>query len=111
MIPLNFQTSFLWAKIIHRLSMFSTVFLMMLMGITGFMLKWKLFLPAIFLDYLNLRELHGRIGLITSGAFGVMAVTGFWMYLYPQLPKSNNQPQHQSTQASNTEILPKNPGV
>jgi|GEM_PF-1283424 len=109
MIPFTFQTSFLWAKIIHRLGMFSTVFLMMLMSLTGFMLKWKLFLPIISLDYLNLRELHGHMGLMVTGAFGVMALTGVWMYVFPQIPKSNNQPQHQSPQPSNTEILPKNP--
>ncbi|HCC84407.1 MAG TPA: hypothetical protein DEP87_01885 [Candidatus Pacebacteria bacterium] len=88
MLPLTFKSSFLWAKTIHRLAMFGSLAAMSLTGITILGMKLRTQLPQIGLSFTIVRELHERMGTLTFLGFGVMALTGIWMYLFPLLPKT-----------------------
>lgn len=84
---------YLWSKQIHRLCMFVTIFLVMIMGGTGLMLKYDDFFRSLGLvDLIYMRELHNMLSLYFALILGGMMITGLYMYLYPFL-RSKKPPQ------------------
>ena len=95
--PLTYTTSFIWARQLHRLSLFATVTLMGVLALTGALLKFRVLLVMTDFNRDFIREIHGDMALVFCVAFGVMALTGLWMYVFPQLPKSPTPPSPPTT--------------
>lgn len=95
--------SFLIAKKIHRLLVLLIIILGLIMVITGTLLKFTIitreYLTSI--DLVQVRSLHRATSTYFSITFGLMMMTGAWMYGYTiykkmtatkQKPPNNQRP-------------------
>lgn len=79
---------FQWAKTLHRLSMFGMVGLGLIMGLTGSLLKFEVISSVIpVFDLQLVRYLHNELSPFFSLFFGVMSLTGIYMYWFPWYSK------------------------
>lgn len=79
---------YLLSKQLHRLSMYITSALILVMAGTGLVLKY----PVIntwfpFIDPLRLRVIHNAVSPIFGGVLFLMMLTGIYMYIFPLLKK------------------------
>ncbi|MFS8159318.1 MAG: hypothetical protein ACMG6E_03735 [Candidatus Roizmanbacteria bacterium] len=79
--------AYLWIKMVHRLFLYLTSFLILFMSITGLLLKYPLFSGFIFLDTGLVRSLHNAFSIYFVISLGIMMLSGIYMYLFPLLRK------------------------
>lgn len=82
---------YLLAKIIHRLFLYLTSFLIIFMSITGLLLKYSFFSRLPFLDLVLVRILHNDFSIYFVISLSIMMLTGIYMYLFPHLRARNNR--------------------
>jgi hypothetical protein len=78
---------YLWSKQIHRLTMFITSALVLVMAGTGMLLKYP-----IISDTGLIRRIHNNLSPIFGGALFIMMITGIYMYVFPLLKKRSSPP-------------------
>jgi len=79
---------FLLSKKIHRLLVILIILLGIIMTITGYMIKVRLYFPF---DPRAIRMIHSTISLYFAGVLGAMSLTGLYMYLFPYLGKKQEE--------------------
>lgn len=82
---------YLWAKVIHRLFLYLTSFLILFMSITGIVLKYSFFSNLPFLDVGLMRFLHNDFSIYFVFSLFVMMLTGGYMYLFPLLRRRSSE--------------------
>jgi hypothetical protein len=84
---------YLWSKQIHRLCMYGTIFMVLIKGGTGLILKYDDFFRQVkMIDLIYMRELHNTLSIYFAIFLACMMLTGLYMYLYPFL-RSRKPPQ------------------
>lgn len=81
---------FIFAKKLHRITMYSTVLLIFIMGISGTIMKFEDFFEQF--DFINLRILkyiHSEMSIYFSIALAIMTISGVYMYIFPLLKKKS----------------------
>lgn len=73
------------ARTVHRYSMFGFLIAAVLMGTTGFFLKFTFIADKLKIDLTLVRYLHNQMSLVFSIFLFLMALFGLTMYLYPIL--------------------------
>jgi uncharacterized iron-regulated membrane protein len=73
------------ARNVHRYSMFGFLIAAMVMGTTGFFLKFTFIANKLNIDLVLMRYLHNQMSLFFSISLFLMAFSGLTMYLYPIL--------------------------
>lgn len=96
-----FQKLYIWSKKIHRLAMWITIVLSILMGSTGLLLEAEISgqrsgLRSLF-NMKAVRSLHGATGKWLVLALSIMIMTGLVMWAYPLWIKRQTQSRDQST--------------
>lgn len=97
---------YLFAKKIHRIMVLFLIAFILFMSVTGTMLKYSGFSTKYlgFLDLGAMRYLHGNLSPFFAIALTLMALTGLYMYIYPELQKRKNVPK--TTQQKTTSTSP-----
>ena len=79
---------YLLAKKIHRIFLFCTTFLVLVMAVTGTLLKYSFIAGKFtFINLVTIRSLHNNLSPFLSISLFVMMTTGLIMYLYPLMRK------------------------
>ena len=79
---------YLLAKKIHRIFLFSTTLLVLIMALTGSLLKYSFIASKFsFINLLLMRNLHNNLSPFLTISLLVMMTTGLIMYLYPLMRK------------------------
>jgi uncharacterized iron-regulated membrane protein len=73
------------ARAVHRYSMFGFLIAAVVMGTTGFFLKFTFIANKLNIDLALMRYLHNQMSLFFSIFLFLMALSGLTMYLYPIL--------------------------
>jgi hypothetical protein len=76
---------FIWTRKIHRIFLFATTFLVLVMGFTGIFLKYTSFSAQLHINLSLMRYIHNQISPFFAVALGAMMLTGLYMYIYPPL--------------------------
>lgn len=82
---------YLVTKQIHRIVLYITTLFILIMSVTGIILKYPSFFSQkmTFLDLDLTRYLHNEISLYFSASLIFMAITGIFMYIFPLLNSRN----------------------
>lgn len=76
------------AKKIHRIFLFSTTLLVLIMALTGSVLKYSIIVSKFsFINLALTRSLHNNLSPFLTISLLVMMTTGLIMYLYPLMQK------------------------
>ena len=83
---------YIWAKKIHRLTMWLILGLGGTMMVTGLMLRFGIGLADLGIE-LAVRQLHRNTSGWFAAALSVMMMTGLVMYLYPYIIRWKTKPK------------------
>jgi len=76
------------AKKIHRIFLFATTFVVLIMGMTGFFIKYTNIAERFgFIDLVRARYIHNQLSPWLNGLLLIMIITGAIMYFYPWYTK------------------------
>jgi hypothetical protein len=78
---------YIWSKTIHRLFLFTTTLFILLMSVTGIIMKYSFFSGLRFLDPVLIRNLHNEFSIYFVVSVSVMMLTGLYMYIFPHLKR------------------------
>jgi hypothetical protein len=71
---------YLWLKTIHRIFMYATTFLVIIMSGTGTILKFPLKFRSLDLAYI--RFLHNELSIYFTISLFLMMISGIYMYIF-----------------------------
>ena len=82
---------YLWGKTIHRVFMYLAIYMIVLMTITGGILKYPLPILTQFINVELMRYLHNKFSIYFAIVLFGMMITGAYMYLFPILRRKQSQ--------------------